>query len=123
MILGFIPTSGSFDILDWGSLTGWFANVNLPGGINWDTSQLMSDGILSVGAAATDPDGNGTVNGADLLLIQRNNPSVIPQWRLDYGGPPSVSGTSAGLTAVPELSSLLLLTSFSLALSLRRRHA
>jgi len=49
---GFEPLQGnSFDILDWGSLSGTFDTVNLPAlnaGLCWDTSGLYTDGTLNV---------------------------------------------------------------------------
>jgi autotransporter-associated beta strand protein len=45
----------SFDILDFSSSSGQFANFELPtlsNGLAWDTSRLYSSGILRVGAAA-----------------------------------------------------------------------
>ena len=73
----------------------------------------------------TDPDINGIVNGRDFLDIQVNNPSVIPDWRTDYGGPPTVAsasaGLGAGLSAVPEPSSVVLLLGMLAMISCRRR--
>ena len=55
LVDGFIPDFGdSFDILD-GNTTGSFAATNLPpllSGLAWDTSQLASQGVLSVTLAA-----------------------------------------------------------------------
>jgi T5SS/PEP-CTERM-associated repeat protein len=52
LINGFSPAVGnSFDILDWGTLSGTFASVQLPdlgGRIVWDSSQLYATGTLSV---------------------------------------------------------------------------
>ncbi len=54
---GFVPSFGdSFDVLDFGSLQGTFAEIVLPGGRGqWNVSRLESDGILSfVGTLAGD---------------------------------------------------------------------
>lgn len=43
----------SYDFLDWGTLSGSFAELVLPelsAGLRWDTSRLYVDGVLSVGA-------------------------------------------------------------------------
>jgi hypothetical protein len=52
LINGFKPATGSsFDVLDWGTLSGTFAAVQLPnlgGRIVWDASQLYTTGTLSV---------------------------------------------------------------------------
>jgi hypothetical protein len=49
---GFTPQAGqSFDILNWGTLTGTFGRVNLPAlpqGLSWDTSELYTQGVLAV---------------------------------------------------------------------------
>ena len=49
---GFTPAPGtSFDILDWGTLSGNFSTVQLPplpGTLSWNTTQLYSTGVLSV---------------------------------------------------------------------------
>ena len=48
----FLPAAGDrFDLLDFGSLTGAFTNVELPplaAGLRWDTSQLYTTGAVSV---------------------------------------------------------------------------
>jgi fibronectin-binding autotransporter adhesin len=74
---GFSPTAGqSFDILDWGSLSGTFSSLNLPALSNaatWDTSQLYTTGALSVVNAITysaDFDEDGDVDSADLAQWQ-----------------------------------------------------
>jgi hypothetical protein len=71
LIEGFTPNAGqSFNILDWGGLTGTFTSINLPSleGLAWNTSQIYSNGILSVESPFLegDFDENGFVNGADL---------------------------------------------------------
>ena len=69
---GYIPTAGqTFDLLDFTTLTGTFDFVNLPllPGLNWDTSQLYTQGRLSVVAAAflqADFDEDGDVDATDL---------------------------------------------------------
>jgi autotransporter-associated beta strand protein len=45
----FTPNVGdSFDILDWGSLSGTFNSLNLPNSFTWDTSQLYNTGVITV---------------------------------------------------------------------------
>lgn len=52
LINGFVPAAGSsFDVLDCGSLTGKFDIFDLPelaGSLAWDTSQLYTNGVVSV---------------------------------------------------------------------------
>lgn len=56
----FAPQLGdSFDILDWGTLTGNFSNIQfapLSGGLGWDLSQLYTTGVISVGTGAAVPE-------------------------------------------------------------------
>ena len=51
---GFSPVAGNtFEILDFGTLTGTFSTISLPTlapGLVWDTSQLYTDGSLAVAA-------------------------------------------------------------------------
>ncbi len=52
LVNGFSPAAGqSFDVLDFTSSTGVFTALNLPtltSGLSWNTSQLLSTGVLSV---------------------------------------------------------------------------
>jgi hypothetical protein len=75
---GFIPELGnSFDILDFNTVSGSFAEMNLPaleGGLEWGTSQLLVDGTLYAGAIPLAGDFNydGTVDAADYTVWQDN---------------------------------------------------
>ena len=74
------------------------------------------DGFLPGGDPA-DIDGDGDVDGADFLEIQRTDPSRISAWQSSYGS----SSLAASTAAVPEPSTVLLL-GFSLSiLAVRRR--
>jgi T5SS/PEP-CTERM-associated repeat protein len=59
---GYVPQAGqSFDLFDWGTSDGQFADFNftgapLAGGLAWDTSRLYTDGTLTV-AAVPEPSG------------------------------------------------------------------
>ena len=71
LVDGFAPAAGNtFDILDWGTLSGTFATLHLPtlaAGLSWDASKLYATGILSVlPALAADFDGDGDVDSGDL---------------------------------------------------------
>ena len=52
LIDGFLPKLGdSFDILDWGTLSGTFSTLQLPAlgnNLAWDSSQLYTTGVISV---------------------------------------------------------------------------
>ena len=72
LINGFQPLAGnSFDILDWGTLSGTFSAIQLPTittGI-WNTTQLYTSGVLSITAGLLgDYNHNGVVDAADYTL-------------------------------------------------------
>jgi hypothetical protein len=75
---GFSPAAGhSFNILDWGALSGQFEAINLPllTGLAWDASQLYTTGVLSlVAAASADFNGDYVINAGDLA-----------EWKGDFG--------------------------------------
>jgi hypothetical protein len=142
----FAPAVGnSFDILDWGNLSGTFSSLTLPAlsaGRAWDTSHLYTTGVLSVVAAAGvagDYNANGVVDAADYVAWRTNQGTthVLPndpiggtigtaqynQWRAHFGqsaGSGSSMGATGSASAIPEPSTvtLLLLT----ALSIWTRH-
>src|SRR5262249_55950292 len=71
LINNFIPTSGTtFDILDWGSLTGRFSSIQLPAlaaPMGWDTSRLYSTGaITATNYVPGDLNRDGKVTAADI---------------------------------------------------------
>ena len=87
------------------------------------------EGVVVYGALPTvsspllaDVDHDGDVDGSDFLIIQRTDPSLIPQWASEFGGgaPPLVSAVQA----VPEPGTsflLLLALSWVGVLRMRRR--
>ena len=144
LINGFVPAAGdTFDILDWGTLNGEFASLDLPAlgsGLTWNTSQLYADGILSVAAGLDgDFDNNGVVDAADYVLWRKNQGTMNPlpndpiggtigtaqynQWRAHFG---QTAGSGAGAitnAAVPEPTTCVLLTIAAAGCCLRRRRA
>ncbi len=74
----FVPEAGdSFDILDWGSRSGAFASIDLPvlTGLQWDTTKLYTDGVLSVAPVfAADFEEDSDVDVDDLT-----------RWRTGFG--------------------------------------
>lgn len=68
-------------------------------------SAFFDDFSLMLASFGTDADNDGDVDGADFLLLQRNDPSLIPQWELDYGSVAGINLLAAG-QAVPEPTTL-----------------
>lgn len=68
-------------------------------------------------AADVDLDNDGDIDGADFLLIQQTDPSLIPAWQAQYPG----SGSLAAATAVPEPGSLALVGLALAVMPLARR--
>ncbi len=66
---GFTPTAGTqFDILDWASMTGTFATIDLPplsSGMSWNTTQLYTSGMLT---AVPEPASALLLTTASLLV-------------------------------------------------------
>ena len=131
LINGFSPAAGqSFDILNWGSLSGTFAALSLPvlPGRAWNTSQLYTTGVLSVVVSAGIPgdyNNNGSVDAGDYLVWRKNQgtTNVLPNdptggtiggaqfnaWRANFGKPPG-SGAGDLLSegaSVPEPSTVM----------------
>jgi hypothetical protein len=107
LINGFTPVAGSsFDILDWGALSGTFASLDLPtlaADLSWNTSQLYTTGVLSVLAAglAGDYNQNGTVDAADYVVWRNGLGTTYTQndyniWRANFGATAGGSGANAG---------------------------
>ena len=142
LINGFIPAAGnSFNLFDWGSISGTFATLSLPtltSGLTWNTSQLYATGIISVAAAGIpgDYNNNGTVDAGDYILWRKYNntsttlpndatlgtsPADYTVWRSRFGQPPgSGSGTNAN-AVVPEPATFLLMMFGVAGWCLRRR--
>ncbi len=97
----------SFTILGFGSTVGAFDEYDLPmltAGSAWDVSELLTTGKLSV-VVDVDTDNDGDVDGADLLALQRFDPSLIAEWEIQYGKHGIVNPASIiAPLAVPEPS-------------------
>jgi autotransporter-associated beta strand protein len=122
LLNGFAPAVGdTFDILDWSTLTGTFNVIQLPplaAGLEWNTSELYTTGVLSVVSAgpAGDYNDNGAVDAADYILWRNNvgsgtslandeTPGVgqddYNRWRSHFG---QSAGGGAALPSAESLS-------------------
>jgi T5SS/PEP-CTERM-associated repeat protein len=145
---GFVPKAAdSFDVLDWASVTGAFATINLPAlaGLEWDTSRLNSQGLLAVIAPVLtgDYNQNNVVDAADYLVwrdtmgqtgtelaADGNGNNQIDAgdydvWRSHFGQTKGVAAASSNHAAVPEPATMLLLAVvgvLSVAFASRRVH-
>jgi T5SS/PEP-CTERM-associated repeat protein len=74
---GFIPGPGdTFDLFDWDSATGEFAEMYLPAlppGMQWNSDNLYTTGALAVGYSTVDTDGDG-LSDADEVYVHFTSP-------------------------------------------------
>jgi hypothetical protein len=95
----------------------------LAGGRVWDTSQLHTAGVISVGGTSTvigDHNGDGDVNAADYVTLRVGgaDSNQFNLWQTNFGSTGAGSGTgSSDHTRVPEPAciSLHLVIAFALA--------
>jgi hypothetical protein len=120
LLTGLTPAAGqTFDILDWGSRVGTFSSLNLPtlSGLNWNLSQLYTNGVLGISAisAPGDYNSNGFVDAADYAVWRKNVGTTTPlpndptggtigttqynTWRANFG---KTGGSGTSLLSVPE---------------------
>ncbi len=116
---GYTPSAGDqFDIItsSINGISGTFATETFPQfALGHELTWLAVDyqpGVVTLEIDTATPydvdlDNDGDVDGADFLLIQQTDPSLIPAWRFEYG---SGVGAMAAQVAVPEPSTLLLLS-------------
>jgi hypothetical protein len=134
LIDGFTPASGqSFDVLDWSSLTGTFDDIQLPaltGGLQWNTSQLYTTGILSVAAPSLpgDYNNNGIVDAADYVAWRKGLGATFTQndyevWRANFGQQSNSGSGALANVAVPELATAVLLIYAAAGSCVLRRRA
>ncbi len=121
--------SGSVSLNNLGSDTTNGLNWNVSNEFDTVSFQISVDTELHPGgdvgspgsftAVATSPvdlDGDGDVDGADFLAIQRTNPALIAQWITEYG-----SGAVSAVSAVPEPTSVVLFGLAAVLFPLTRR--
>ncbi|MFO0788977.1 MAG: hypothetical protein U0805_05930 [Pirellulales bacterium] len=142
LINGFNPAAGdSFNLLNWGSLSGTFSTLvlpNLDGGLSWNTSQLYTTGTLSVvGGVLGDYNNNGVVDAADYVLWRNGGPLAnevdtpgtinaqdYAAWRARFGNTANAAAASLDAnSAVPEPAAgeMLVLAAAALQRARRRR--
>jgi fibronectin-binding autotransporter adhesin len=140
---GFSPAAGdAFDILDWDTLSGAFADIQLPaldGNLTWDADDLYESGVLRVVAPGIQGDYNndGTVDAADYVAWRKVNNTPFTHlndsspgtddsdrvvWQTNFGESSGGSGAAAVVSdpAVPEPSTFALLIIAVASLTLRR---
>lgn len=142
-INGFSPALGdSFDILDFGTLTGNFSTRLLPAlnfGLGWDLSQLYTNGTLRIKLAG-DFNNNGIVDAGDYIVWRNSNGQSganlpadanndgrvnsldYPIWRANFGATAAAgSGGNLPAGAVPEPASFALAGIGTITFIARRR--
>ena len=127
---GFAPTAGSsFDMLDFNpaSLSGTFSSLQLPtlaGGLQWNTSQLYTSGVLSV-ALPGDFNSDGAVDAADYVVWRKadGTPAGYNAWRTHFGQTAGSGSSTVTNAAVPEPSTLVMLVLAAAGVCSRRRRA
>jgi hypothetical protein len=133
---GFSPALGnSFDLIDWCAtcnLNGSFSTLALPplaSGLKWDSSQLYTGGVLSVGVGIPgDFNQNGVVDAPDYVIWRKYLGTTYTQadynvWRLHFGQTLGSGSSFATLVNVPEPATLVLLTFATVGGFLRRVRA
>ncbi len=123
---GFEPALGdTFTVLTAGQIVGTFSFLQdtfgqLGPGLGWDLIYNPTGVQLTVVANLTaDADLDGDVDGTDFLILQRTDPTLIPDWQAQYGmaSDPLLAASSA----VPE-PGCLMLALWSLCYLARRQY-
>jgi hypothetical protein len=131
LIDGFSPDAGdSFDILNWTTLSGTFDSLLLPAlddSLTWNTSQLYTDGLLSV-ALAGDFNFDGSVDAADYVVwrkLDSGNLQGYADWVRNFGETAGGSGSGgaedAPQSGAPEPASIVLMILAAIAIGVPRR--
>jgi hypothetical protein len=109
------PQEGdAFDLLDFASASGGFNAFDLPtldAGLMWDTSDLVTTGVLAVVAALPgDFDFDGDVDGRDFLAWQRDpNVGDLADWQANYGVGLGLLTAAEAASPVPEPAGVVLM--------------
>ena len=126
LIDGFRPQLDDvFTILTASSVIGEFdlfstSLAPLDPGLGWDIIYNPTGVQLVVVAnTSADADLDGDIDGADFLILQRTNPSLIADWQAQYGlGSPA----NSELATVPEPTTMWLVAQAALCGYRRRRY-
>ena len=120
-----LAAGSSWDLFDSATTSGTFdpsdvvLPVGLASGLQWDTSSLLTTGMLRVISEFLPGDFNedGSVDGSDFLVWQAN-PTLgsLSDWQMNYGQ----SLPTARLTAVPEPTAVVVATLAMLTLLVPR---
>jgi len=117
-----VPSAGdTFEIITAASILGKFSTEilpALPSSLEWFVS-YSGTSVELISTFAGDFDFDVDVDGADFLLIQRNDSSMIPQWKAEFGsgvGPL----TSTPLVPKPETWVMSLAAVFLASFSQRK---
>jgi autotransporter-associated beta strand protein len=125
LVGGFTPAAGnSFDILDWGTLTGTFSSIQLPAltsGLQWDISKLYTTGVLSISLPG-DYNFDHQVNAADYVTWRKYDGAAnqYAVWRENFNVTSSSAESLYDTSAVPEPCSALLMLLFGTGLGVWR---
>jgi hypothetical protein len=119
---GFAPALGnSFDLIDWCTtcnLNGSFSTLALPplaSGLKWDSSQLYTGGVLSVGVGIPgDFNQNNVVDAPDYVVWRKYLGTTYTQadynvWRSHFGQTAGSASNVSANSSVPEPASMVLL--------------
>jgi hypothetical protein len=98
----------------------------LAGALAWNTTQLYTDGVLSVVAAGVPGDFNhdGTVDAADYVVWRKtgiNGPSGYDTWRANFGQTAGSGSVASANGTVPEPATFVMLIVTGAGVSIRRR--
>jgi hypothetical protein len=113
---GYVPHgTQSFEIMDSPfTIGGLFHTIQLPtldGALNWDTSQLYAEGILSVTGPGIDGDfdADGAVDAVDYVVWRKGVGPIYTKedyddWRANFGA--TFGGGSSQFAALPLSSAI-----------------
>ena len=90
---------------------------DLPGTLDWDTSQLYTSGVLSVAVPGLSGDynQNGTVDAADYVVWRNGLGTIYTQddytmWRANFGRSFASGAAGAPQAPVPEPAAISIIT-------------